>query len=77
MLAEMPEDERPRERLLRHGPSALSNVELLAILLNTGLKGESVMAVAERLLREHGGFPGLMKLSARRAFRFACVEHTG
>jgi DNA repair protein RadC len=64
MLAEMPEAERPRERLLRHGPSALSNVELLAILLNTGLKGESVMVVAERLLREHGGFPGLMKLSA-------------
>jgi DNA repair protein RadC len=64
MLAEMPEEERPRERLLRHGPSALSNVELLAILLNTGLRGESVMAVAERLLREHGGFPGLMTLSA-------------
>ena len=40
MLAEMPEAERPRERLLRHGPSALSNIELLAILLNTGLPGE-------------------------------------
>jgi len=69
MLAEMPEAERPRERLLRHGPSALSNVELLAILLNTGLPGESVMVVAERLLREYGGFPGLMKLSAEELAR--------
>jgi len=69
MLAEMPEAERPRERLLRHGPSALSNIELLAILLNTGLPGESVMVVAERLLREHGGFPGLMKLSAEELAR--------
>jgi DNA repair protein RadC len=64
MIGEMPADERPRERLLHHGPSALSNVELLAILLNTGVTGESVMAVAERLLRDHGGFPGLMTLSA-------------
>jgi len=69
MLAEMPEAERPRERLLRHGPSALSNIELLAILLNTGLPGESVMVVAERLLREHGGFPGLMKLGAEELAR--------
>jgi len=69
MLAEMPEAERPRERLLRHGPSALSNIELLAILLNTGLPGESVMVVAERLLREFGGFPGLMKLSGEELAR--------
>ena len=69
MLAEMPEAERPRERLLRHGPSALSNIELLAILLNTGLPGESVMVVDERLLREHGGFPGLMKLGAEELAR--------
>ena len=69
MLAEMPEAERPRERLLTHGPSALTNIELLAILLNTGLAGESVMAVAERLLREHGGFPGLMTLSAQELAR--------
>lgn len=69
MLAEMPEAERPRERLLRHGPSALTNVELLAILLNTGVPGESVMDVAERLLREHGGFTGLMTLSAEELAR--------
>ena len=65
MLAEMPEEERPRERMLKYGPSGLSNAELLAILLNTGLPGESVMFVAERLLRDHGGFTGLMRMSAQ------------
>lgn len=64
ILAEMPEAERPRERLLKHGPSALTNIELLAILLNTGLPGESVMVVAERLLRDYSGFAGLMTMSA-------------
>lgn len=65
MLAEMPEEERPRERMLKYGPSGLSNAELLAILLNTGVTGESVMYVAERLLREYGGFTGLMRMSAQ------------
>ena len=68
-LADMPMDERPRERLNRYGPSALSNVELLAILLNTGVKGESVMTVAERMLREHGGFTGLMALDVSELAR--------
>jgi len=35
-ITEMPEEERPRERLMKHGASALSNSELLAILLRTG-----------------------------------------
>jgi DNA repair protein RadC len=64
LIADLPEEERPRERLLKHGPSALTNAELLAILLNTGMPGESVMDVAERLLRDYGGFAGLMTLSA-------------
>jgi len=64
MLADLPEEERPRERLLKYGASALTSTELLAILLNTGMRGESVMAVADRILREHGGFIGLMKLDA-------------
>lgn len=64
-LAEMPADDRPRERLLKFGSSALTNAELLAILLNTGLQGEPVMALADRLLRDHDGFPGLMKMTAQ------------
>jgi len=61
-IREMAPDERPRERLRLRGAAALSNAELLAILLNTGLPGEPVTAVAERLLRDHGGLPGLMRL---------------
>ncbi|CAA9543417.1 MAG: UPF0758 family protein [uncultured Thermomicrobiales bacterium] len=61
-IGEMAPDERPRERLRLRGPAALSNAELLAILLNTGLPGEPVTALAERLLRDHGGLPGLMRL---------------
>ncbi len=55
MIAEMPEHERPRERLLRAGPEALSNTELLAILLRTGRAGRSVLEVARSLLAAFDG----------------------
>ena len=54
-MKELPEDERPREKLRLRGPGALSNAELLAIILNTGTKGESVMALAQRIITESGG----------------------
>ena len=63
-IRDMEPTDRPRERLLKYGSSALTNVELLAILLNTGLKGEPVMDLAQRLLRDYSGFTGLMKLEA-------------
>ena len=63
-IRDMEPTDRPRERLLKYGSSTLSNVELLAILLNTGLKGEPVMDLAQRLLRDYHGFTGLMKLDA-------------
>ncbi len=62
MLRETPLDERPRERLRNAGPGSLSNRELLAIILNTGMKGETVTAMADRLLNQHGGLPGLMRM---------------
>jgi DNA repair protein RadC len=52
IVRKMVPDERPRERLQLRGPSSLSNGDLLAILLNTGLKGEPVTAVAQRLLEK-------------------------
>ena len=61
-IKELAEDERPREKLRLRGAPSLSNGDLLAILLNTGLKGEPVTAVAQRLLVEHGGLTGLMRL---------------
>lgn len=54
-MKELPEDERPREKLRLRGAGALSNAELLAIILNTGTKGESVMALSQRILAESGG----------------------
>jgi DNA repair protein RadC len=61
-IKELQPDERPRERLKQYGASTLSNGELLAIALNTGIKGESVTAMAQRLLTDHGGLSGLMRL---------------
>ncbi len=61
-IKELQPDERPRERLKHYGASILSNGELLAIALNTGIKGESVTAMAQRLLTTHGGLQGLMRL---------------
>jgi len=58
-VAEMPDEERPRERLARLGPSALTTAELLAILLRTGTSREDVLQVASRLLQERTGLRGL------------------
>jgi DNA repair protein RadC len=49
--AELPSGERPRERLVKHGPEALSDQELLAILLNTGVRGKNVTILAGELLQ--------------------------
>ena len=53
-LREMPEGDRPRERLKNAGPGSLSNPELIAILLRTGLPGENVLALTSRLLSDRG-----------------------
>jgi DNA repair protein RadC len=53
-VADMPDDEKPREKLIASGPRNLSVAELLAIVLNTGTKKEEIMTMATRLLREYG-----------------------
>lgn len=52
-IREMPEDERPRERLLKYGPEALSNAELLAIILRTGSRKENVVNMCSRIFSEY------------------------
>ena len=52
-LKDQPASERPRERLVEHGPDALSEAELIAILLRTGLKGTNVVQVGQNLLRTY------------------------
>ena len=60
-IHDLPEQERPRERLVAHGADALSNAELIAILLRTGVKGLSAIHVAEQLLRKFGTLDALAK----------------
>jgi DNA repair protein RadC len=70
-IKEMPEDERPREKLRLRGATALTNAELLAIVLNTGVPGETVIDVAIRLLVEHEGLRGLVSAD----FEELCRQH--
>lgn len=55
-----PEAERPRERLLAQGPGALSDAELLAIFLRTGVKGQSAVDLARTLIHDFGGLRPLL-----------------
>jgi DNA repair protein RadC len=59
MLRDIPQSERPRERMLQQGAQALSSAELLAILLRTGTVAESAVRLAERILRESGSLRSL------------------
>jgi len=58
-IRELPNDERPRERLARYGPQAVSAPELLAIVLRTGTVNQSVLSLADHLIHAHGGLRGL------------------
>lgn len=60
-LKDIPAESRPRERLLRNGPAALADAELVALLLRTGLRGTSVLALSQQLLDSFGGLTGLLR----------------
>src|SRR5215813_9475274 len=70
-VRELPNEERPRERLERYGAAALTNPELLAIILRVGIQGENVIELSSRLLRKYGGLGGLLgaELDVLRAER--------
>jgi DNA repair protein RadC len=63
-LKDLPAEMRPREKLLARGGGALSDVELLALLLRTGLAGQGVFELAAQVLREFEGFAGLLRAEA-------------
>jgi len=60
-----PEDDRPREKLLKKGAKALSNSELLAILLRTGTKGMSAIDLARKVMKKFGTFRNMAHTDAR------------
>jgi len=68
LICDLPMDERPRERLLRHGAGTMSNTELIAILLGSGVRGKNALQLARMLLGE-----GLPKLARRDAQYFQAV----
>jgi DNA repair protein RadC len=58
-ITDLQDDDRPRERLQKLGPQALSNAELIAILLRVGVPGENAVQVGQRLLHTFGGIAGI------------------
>jgi DNA repair protein RadC len=68
-LAALPPDERPREKLLRAGAPSLSDTELVAVVLGTGVRGRDVLIVATDLLAACGGVDGLAALPPARLTR--------
>lgn len=63
-LKGLPADARPREKLLQRGPSALSDAELLALLLRTGVQGKNVLELAQELVDRFKGVRGLLHSGA-------------
>lgn len=53
-IRDLPNEDKPREKLLKHGPDLLSVKELLAVVLNTGTKKEGVLEMVDRISREYG-----------------------
>src|SRR4051794_11143874 len=64
-IRELPEQDRPRERLATRGASALSDAELIAILLRTGIAGANAIEVAQHLIKEFGSLGQLSRCSIR------------
>ena len=74
-MKDLPADERPRERLLKHGPETLKDSELLAILLKSGFKGTTALELGEQILVAYQG--DLKEMADTRAQRFEKIKGVG
>lgn len=63
MIRDVPKSERPRERMIKEGPKALSNQELIALILGSGTRSESVLQLAARVLKHFDGLRLLKEAS--------------
>ena len=63
-IRELPEEDRPREKLLKHGADGLTNRELIAILLRTGVRGKNAVEVGGEILEKYKTLSGLSRISA-------------
>ena len=75
-IHEMAENERPREKLAAHGARALSDAELIAILLRTGVSGANAIEVARQLLEKYGSLTGLSRCSVDELSKIKGVKFT-
>jgi DNA repair protein RadC len=73
-IREMPADERPREKLLKHGARALSDAELIGILLRTGRLGANVVDVARELIQKYGSLRELSRCSIPELCQIAGIK---
>lgn len=74
MIRDVPEDERPRERVLKEGASVCSNQELIAIVLRSGTKQESVLQLSQRVLHH---FQGLRMLNGASIDELTSIKGIG
>lgn len=72
-IKELPENERPQERLYRYGAEALSNSELLAIILRTGNRNQNVVALSSKIIKQRGGLNGLLSTSFEEYLKISGV----
>ena len=62
-ISDFTDESKPREKLLNYGSEALSDAELLAILLGSGTKDRNVLELSNDILKDHGGLTGLRRLN--------------
>ncbi len=70
-IKDWPEGERPRERMLAHGPQVLSDAELIAVFLRTGTAGRSALDLGREALARFGGLSGLLAATPAELGRLA------
>src|SRR6266699_1436851 len=75
-IQEMSDDERPREKLAAHGARALTDAELVAILLRTGVSGANAVEVARQLLEKYGSLTGLSRCSLDELSKIKGIKFT-
>ena len=73
-ISDLPEEERPREKLLKMGAQALTNSELLALILRTGNKNENIIHLCDRVLSEFQGLAGLINCTPQRLMRIGGIK---
>ena len=75
-VMDMPKNERPIEKLLYLGAESLTNSELLAIILRSGVKGENIISLSQKILSKIGGLDGILDVSYKDMISIKGVKDT-